>query len=206
MVYLIAVSSLACTGAPAGEGFEPALAASLAGALDVGRIEIDAPGAVLGVTLGVVGAWTGGSGYADLETDEAAAPHHRFRVGSITKTLVAAAVLQLAEEGALDLDEPVSTWLPDAPHADRVTLRQCLNHTAGYTDYVYDLEFLAAMDQQHTPEELLACIEDEELLFEPGEGMAGATWVAATSSSTSPMSWTRPAPGPPGSSSPPRRI
>lgn len=55
-----------------------------------------------------------------------------FNMGSIAKTFAAALALQLAEEGALDLDEPISTWLPDYAQLDgRITPRQLLNHTSG---------------------------------------------------------------------------
>lgn len=55
-----------------------------------------------------------------------------FNMGSIAKSLEAALALQLAEEGALDLDRPISDWLPEYPRVDaRITVRQLLNHTSG---------------------------------------------------------------------------
>jgi D-alanyl-D-alanine carboxypeptidase len=55
-----------------------------------------------------------------------------FNVGSIAKSFEAAVALMLAEEGLLDLDEPISTWLPALDHVDRmITVRQLLNHTSG---------------------------------------------------------------------------
>jgi CubicO group peptidase (beta-lactamase class C family) len=68
-----------------------------------------------------------------------------FRIGSTTKTITATTVMRLVEQGLLDLDAPVRTYLPDLTLADadvaaRVTLRQCLDHSAGwlgeyYTDF-----------------------------------------------------------------------
>ena len=60
-----------------------------------------------------------------------------FRIGSTTKTFTGTAVMRLVEQGRLDLDAPVRTYLPDLRLADesvaaRVTLRQCLNHSAGW--------------------------------------------------------------------------
>ena len=57
---------------------------------------------------------------------------HRFLIGSVSKTFVAAVVLQLVDEGALALDEEVG------PIAEGVTLRQLLNHTSGLPDYYAD--------------------------------------------------------------------
>ncbi len=53
-------------------------------------------------------------------------------MGSIAKTFEAALAMKLAEEGLLDLDEPISTWLPELEHVDpQITVRQLLNHTSG---------------------------------------------------------------------------
>src|SRR5438874_1429727 len=58
-----------------------------------------------------------------------------FLAYSITKTFTATLVLLLREEGRLSLDDGLSRWFPRIPQADRITLRQLLNHTAGVPDY-----------------------------------------------------------------------
>src|SRR6478609_4038806 len=58
-----------------------------------------------------------------------------FLAYSITKTFTATLVLALCEEGQLTLDDRLSTWLPRIAHADRISLRQLLNHTSGIPDY-----------------------------------------------------------------------
>lgn len=58
-----------------------------------------------------------------------------FEIGSITKQFTAASIMQLQERGLLDIDQRLSTYLPDAPHADEITLRQLLSHTSGLHDY-----------------------------------------------------------------------
>jgi len=59
-------------------------------------------------------------------------PEMLFAIGSITTNVVAALVLQLAEEGILTLDDPMSRWLPAYPYVDgTITIRQLLNHTSG---------------------------------------------------------------------------
>jgi len=156
----------------AAAGFDPALAAALQETLDAARSRIDAPGATLTFASSARGAWSGASGESDVAAGAPAQPGDRFRIGSITKTFVAAAVLQIEGEGLLALDDPLTTWVPDAPHADAVTYRQLLNHTAGYEDYVEDLGFLASLDVERTPWELLAFIEGAPLRFEPGADFA----------------------------------
>src|SRR6478672_6433772 len=54
---------------------------------------------------------------------------------SITKTFTAALILKLCEEGQLHLDDLLLRWFPRIAHADRISLRQLLNHTAGVPDY-----------------------------------------------------------------------
>lgn len=72
------------------------------------------------------------SGDADARVTEAT----NFRVGSFTKVFTAAALLKLADDGALSLDDSVRDWLPGMPaYADRVTLRQMLDHTSGMPTY-----------------------------------------------------------------------
>ena len=76
-------------------------------------------------------------GVANRETRAELRVSDRFRTGSITKTFVAAVVLQLAAEGRLELDEPVDSWLPGLVDK-RITVRQLLSHRSGLADYVDD--------------------------------------------------------------------
>lgn len=80
----------------------------------------------------------------------------RFRAGSITKTFIAALVLDLAEDGRLHLDDPVARWLPGlVPHGNEITVRQLLRHTSGLADYVDDARALHAPRRQWESEELV---------------------------------------------------
>ena len=74
--------------------------------------------------------------FGEAMTGVAATPEGRFRNGAVGLTYVAALMLRLAEEGALDLDEPIARWLPDLPGADLATPRMLANMTAGYPDHV----------------------------------------------------------------------
>lgn len=77
-----------------------------------------------------------GYGRAELETGRAVGAETNFRLASISKQFTAAAVLLLAEDGRLALDDRVRRWLPELPGAlDGVTLHHLLSHSSGILDY-----------------------------------------------------------------------
>lgn len=82
---------------------------------------------------GCGGTWHGTSGVRDLRSGRAAVPNGRFRAGSTTKVVTAAAVLRLAAMGRIDLDTPVQHYLPGllGRQFRPVTVRQLLDHTSG---------------------------------------------------------------------------
>ena len=83
--------------------------------------------------------WQGAAGLADAEAGLPAAPGMRHRVGSITKTFTAAAVLRQAERGRIGLDDPIGRYLPHLVPGERgaaITVRMLLNHTSGLPDYI----------------------------------------------------------------------
>jgi CubicO group peptidase (beta-lactamase class C family) len=94
-----------------------------------------------------------------------------FRNGAVAMSYVSALLLKLVDEKKVRLQDKLSTWLPDIPNADRVTLGQLAHMTSGYQDYV-NTEFNAARDadpfRQWTPEELLGYAVHKPLLYEPG--------------------------------------
>ena len=77
-----------------------------------------------------------GWGLADLETGKPAGPGTSYRLASVSKQFTATAILLLASDGRLSIDDPARRWLPSLPAAaDAVTLRQLLSHTSGLVDY-----------------------------------------------------------------------
>jgi D-alanyl-D-alanine carboxypeptidase len=74
-------------------------------------------------------------GSARIEPPVTARPEMRYSIGSVSKQFTAAAMLRLAEQGKLSLDDPVSRFVPDLTRAKEVTIRQLLSHTSGYQDY-----------------------------------------------------------------------
>jgi D-alanyl-D-alanine carboxypeptidase len=94
------------------------------------------PGAVILVVDGS-SETVAARGVANLSSGEPLEASDRFRAGSITKTFVAALVLQLVAEGSLELDAPLSRWLPGLIDP-AITVRQLLSHRSGLSDYVDD--------------------------------------------------------------------
>jgi CubicO group peptidase (beta-lactamase class C family) len=77
-----------------------------------------------------------GYGRSDLEAGVEAGPATDYRLASVSKQFTAAAVLLLAEDGKLSIDDPARKWLPELPAAaDAITLRHLLTHTSGLVDY-----------------------------------------------------------------------
>lgn len=91
-------------------------------------------------------------------------PDTRFRVASISKMFVAAMVMQLVDEGSVDLDAPLSTYVPDAVVGGDVPVRLLLRHRSGLVSYMDDEAFLADQaaepDRVFTPDELLGYTTD----------------------------------------------
>jgi CubicO group peptidase (beta-lactamase class C family) len=110
-----------------------------------------------------------GYGMANLELNVANTPQTVFRIGSITKAFTAALILNLQEEDKLNVNDALSKYLPDFPHAADITLQQLLNHTAGVYDYAESNPDLPKLAREHlTLDELIATFKDEPLTFEPG--------------------------------------
>ena len=83
--------------------------------------------------------WRGAAGVADVSTGRPVTPDMRHRVGSITKTFTAAAVLQQVESGEIGLDTPICNYLPQLVPGERgntITVRMLINHTSGLAEYL----------------------------------------------------------------------
>lgn len=102
-----------------------------------------------------------------------ATPNMHVRNGAMAIPEVTTVLLQLVDEGAVSLDDTVDEWLPDVPNAERVTLGQLANMTAGYADFVSSDAFLEAYNAagpfaEWEPEELQAFGTEQPLIYEPG--------------------------------------
>ena len=131
------------------------------------------PGVLTTIDDGPGPAWRGASGAARLDSTVPLRPSARFRVGSITKSMVATVVLQLVSEGTLSLDDSVERWLPGmVPEAGSISVRQLLNHTSGIFNYTDDPQFFPDLasnpGQNKSPESLVAIATSHPPVFPPG--------------------------------------
>ena len=111
-----------------------------------------------------------GYGFANLEHKVPATADTAYHICSVTKNFTAAAILQLADQGKVDLDADLTTYLPNFPLNGRhVTVRQLLNHTSGirsYTEVGPAFDAKEKLDLSH--EEVLATFQNEPADFAPG--------------------------------------
>ncbi|MFQ5571359.1 MAG: serine hydrolase domain-containing protein [Rhodothermales bacterium] len=133
------------------------------------------PGIAIAVSVDGETVWSEGFGYADLEHRVPIWPTTKFRIGSISKPLTAAAVAQLYAQGRLDLDAPVQQYVPSFPEKEYpITTRQLGGHLAGIRHY-RGLEFLIR-DPYDSVEKALTIFAGDSLLHEPGTTYAYSSY------------------------------
>lgn len=149
------------------------------------------PGAVFGWSLPDGKSGAVAFGLADRDTGAKMRPDSRMLAGSAGKTFFAAWILRLVEEGKLDLDKPISTWIGAEPWFDKLpnaralTLRCLLRHQSGIREHVYDEGLVSKIksepDKVWSPQELIGFMLDTKPLFEAGKGWsyADANFVVA---------------------------
>ncbi len=97
----------------------------------------------------------------------------KFNIGSIGKTFTAVAIMQLVEQGKVELTAPVSRYLDGFPYGESITIHHLLSHTSGLFNYMAHPEFRARMSGLRKIDDWLPLIYDQELVFDPpGERFA----------------------------------
>jgi D-alanyl-D-alanine carboxypeptidase len=168
---LLTAAALASAGVRAG----PAASGFAAVAADCERMVADraAPGLSLCVMRDGQPLYSHGFGTANLEDGSPVTPKSIFKIGSITKQFTATAILLLAQEGKLSVEDRLARFLPLFPRANDFTLRQMLNHTSGlgnYTDAGSLNAFLQAARTDYSDPQLIAAMAATSPLMgsEPG--------------------------------------
>lgn len=128
----------------------------------------DVPGAAVLVLRDGEPVVRKGFGLADVEAGVEVTPQTNFRLASVSKAFTAATVLLLAEDGLVQLDDPVRKWLPSLPEATaEVTIHHLLSHTSGLIDYEDVMP--EGLDRQVRDADVLEILEGQDrLYFEPG--------------------------------------
>jgi CubicO group peptidase (beta-lactamase class C family) len=107
-------------------------------------------------------------GDARIDPPTPARPEMRYAIGSISKQFTAAAILMLAEQGKLSLDDPVSRYVPNLTRGNEVTIRQLLSHTSGYQDYWPQDYVPPFMEKDISANKILDIWARKPLDFDPG--------------------------------------
>lgn len=129
----------------------------------------DAPGGSVIVVKDGKTIFRKGYGMADVAKGipmDAGAQH---RIGSVTKQFTSTAILMLAEEGKLSLDDDITKFLPDYPaNGKKITIEHLLTHTSGIVSYTGKKTFRASIAQDLTPAAMIDTFKNDPLEFEPG--------------------------------------
>jgi D-alanyl-D-alanine carboxypeptidase len=123
------------------------------------------------------GLWSSAKGYAKIEDETPMQVCHLQYLQSISKTYMAVAILKLVEQEKINLDSPMTNYLPKkynhyVKSGEKVTVRMLLNHTSGIPEYnfqpAYVSYFLQHPDHYFTTEDYLDYIKGKDLVFTPG--------------------------------------
>jgi D-alanyl-D-alanine carboxypeptidase len=126
------------------------------------------------------GVWIGYGGKSDIDRNIPFLPCHPSKAASITKFMVGTLTFMLQEQGRINIDDPISKYvdpkiISKVANADKVTIRNCLQHTTGFYDIITDSEFYLAVlnnpNKNWDAEELLKFVYGKEPYFPPNEGV-----------------------------------
>jgi D-alanyl-D-alanine carboxypeptidase len=157
------------TASSTAEGSDAQVADAAAAAVEerLDLYEGDYPGALALIRVGEETRFIT-AGYADVPSQEEMSDRHRFQIGSVTKTMVSTALLQLVESGDIELSDTVEQWLPGlVPGGDRITIEQLLSMRSGLYDYTESPRF--RWQSQRDPTEQVALAMQEPPPYAPDE-------------------------------------
>ncbi len=114
------------------------------------------------------GFWAGAAGYADISNKIPMQVCNISRIGSVTKTFTATLILQLMEEGQLQLDDVMSQYLSadlasKITNSDKITIRQLLDHTSGLADFFDNIQY--SVDYFNDPSKPISAMEELRYIF-----------------------------------------
>lgn len=146
---------------------------SLQSIIEQAQSDLNIAGISAAINFADESIWTGVSGLAgqNLNMND----QYIFPIGSASKTLVAASILRLMEEGQLSLSDSLGTWLQSHPNIDgSISIKQLLNHTSGIYNYTSHPSFFTDVESDYSqifqPEDLLNYVDAPEF-------PAGTNWA-----------------------------
>jgi len=173
LVFLGFVLGQAVSAKAAGQASGPVSDKELAAQIDTllsSAYKPDGPGAAVLVKKRGRVVLRKGYGLANIELKVPVEPDMVFRLGSVTKQFTAVAILMLAEEGKLSLQDEITRFLPDYPtQGKKITVENLLTHTSGIKNYTDLPEWLPLQRKDMTLGELIDLFKNQPLDFAPGE-------------------------------------
>lgn len=161
LLTLLLISTLSANASP------------LADALERKRIELNCPAALIAITPDDAAPVFHHLGHADREKAPLD-PNSYMPIGSISKLFVGTVILHLWENNRLDLDAPISKYVPEVPSGDSITLRMLGQHTSGLPDAIRNRDFQNAINadphKQWPVSEILKYTFTQDPFFPPGTG------------------------------------
>ena len=157
------------------QNIDPKLANALQHTLDSMRsvLNVKSLGAALHLPDG--NTWAGANGISSVAPLDSVTPEHTYAIGSVTKTLTSACVLQLAEEGVLSLNDSLHQWLDTFQYINpNITIRQLLRHQSGIYDILGNSAFQPFMLQNYS--ELYSPEFGIKTFGKPSVFQAGSAW------------------------------
>ncbi|MFD7456182.1 MULTISPECIES: serine hydrolase domain-containing protein [unclassified Streptomyces] len=135
--------------------------------------EANVPGVTVGLWTPDKGVYERSFGVADKSTGQRMSPDLFMRIGSETKTFTVTALLQLVDQGKVDLDDPISAYVDGVPNGDEISLRELAGMRSGLYNYSEDPDFFKALtsdpQRSFTPRQLLDYAFKHPVLFQPNE-------------------------------------
>ncbi|MGV0745803.1 serine hydrolase domain-containing protein [Mycolicibacterium sp. XJ870] len=158
MAVAASLAVTACT-APQTSALKPIDPANFQTVVADAAKKLQVPGALV-LLQTPQGTFTAKVGTTELGTQSPPQPDTHFRIASNTKTMTAAVIVLLAQDGKLKLDDPVSTYIPNVPNGDTITLADLLTMRSGLYCYTFAPELAAQLDadpaKAWTPREVLS--------------------------------------------------
>jgi D-alanyl-D-alanine carboxypeptidase len=169
LLYVTSTMAVSATSHPAiTQTLDPGVAKRVDAAV-LGVLKEDrAPSASIAIVREGHLVYAAAYGYARLSPMIPATLQTRYQLASISKTLTAEVLLSLEEDSKINLDDPVSLWLPDLSGNDRPTVRELLQHTSGYPDHYPQTYPAGPRARPTTPDQIIGEWGRHSLLFEPG--------------------------------------
>jgi D-alanyl-D-alanine carboxypeptidase len=174
VILLASTTGMSALAAGHVEQAPPPFAAKLQPLLAAKLKMLRIPGAIIYIDYPGQGTWATTMGTSDLTSQAPMNLNDHVRVGSITKTMTATVILQLAQEGKLSLNDPVSKYQSEVPNGNNITIREMLQMTSGLYNYSEDKAFNQKLDSDPqkvwNQKDLLTIAFQHQPYFPPGKG------------------------------------